>query len=76
MKKFLLIVTLILALTLSGCNKYDIRTESSDYRLTIVYSDGYTTIYKDNNTGVQYIRSYDAGICVMLNADGTPYTGD
>lgn len=28
-----------------------------------------------NSSGVQYFSRYKSGTCVMVNADGTPYTG-
>ena len=30
----------------------------------------------NNATGVQYFARSNSGTCVMVNADGTPYTGE
>ena len=31
-------------------------------------------IYVDTLTGVQYLRVYSGGVCVMVDADGKPLT--
>lgn len=33
-------------------------------------------IYVDTLTGVQYLRVYRGGVCVMVDADGKPLTLD
>ena len=48
--------------------------DGNDYRMSLLYNDGFCLIYRDNNTNVQYIRIGN-GVTVMLNPDGTPYTG-
>ena len=78
MKKILLLV-LVLAITavfLSGCfNKYSQDRDGADGRMTVIFNDGWAIIYRDNDTGVQYLSRSNCGTCVMVNADGTPYTG-
>jgi len=32
-------------------------------------------VYRHEQTGVYYIATNNGGVCVMVNADGTPYTG-
>lgn len=32
-------------------------------------------VYRHEQTGVYYIVTYKGGVCVVVNADGTPYTG-
>ena len=34
------------------------------------------TIYQHKDTGVYYLQFEKRGFTVMLNADGTPYTGE
>lgn len=64
-----------IAILLCSCswNKFSIDTENSDGRMTVIFSDGYAIIYRDNETGVQYFSRSYSGSCVMVNADGTPY---
>lgn len=79
MKKALLIVlALVLALACCGCsyNKVVLDNKNSDGRITVLYIDCYVTLYRDEATGVQYISSPYGGICVVVNQDGTPYTGE
>lgn len=81
MKKRLLLLAMTLAVLIiamtGGCsyNAIDKDTSEGDGRLTLIYEDGLCTIYRDNDTGVQYISQYNRGTCVMVNDDGTPYTG-
>lgn len=74
---FCLILGVVLVLVLCGCglNKSHQDKVGNDYRMTVIYDDGWCVIYRDNETGVQYLSRPDAGTCVMVNADGTPYTG-
>lgn len=81
MKKVLcVLLAVIFALCLSGCNPNfswnatKAQTEGNDGRMTLIYNDGWALIYKDNETGVQYLRA-GGGVTVMVNTDGTPYTG-
>ena len=43
--------------------------------MSVVFRDGDCWIYRHNETGVYYLSYRGAGVTVMLNADGTPYTG-
>ena len=74
MKKILcLILIIVMALTLVGCGKAN---ANSSERIQRIYDDGLFQIYKDTETGVHYLFSYQrGGLTVMFNADGTPYTG-
>lgn len=67
-----------IAILLCGCglhdwNEFNADNENSDGRMTVVFNDGFATIYRDNETGVQYFSRANCGSCVMVNADGTPY---
>lgn len=43
----------------------------------IVVESGFDyTIYQHKDTGVYYLQFEHRGLTVMLNADGTPYTGE
>ena len=78
MKKVLcVILSFFLTVCLSGCNfnTFEQQTEGNDGRMTLIYNDGWALIYKDNETGVQYLRVGN-GVAVMVNTDGTPYTGE
>ena len=78
MKKLVLIVCcLITALTISACayNKTTRDNAQNDNRMSLIYTDGFCSIYRDNETGVQYFGKGNGGTCVMLGEDGLPYTG-
>lgn len=65
----------VMALLLIGCNKTKNETKESDGRMSLIFGGAYARVYRDNNTGVQYLSVYESGTCVLVNADGTPYTG-
>lgn len=46
--------------------------------VTLTYTDYGINyyVYKHEQTGVYYLFSKNGGFCVMLNPDGTPYTGE
>lgn len=77
MNKRIALLSLIAIFLLSGCswNKTEISNSSNDGRMTLLYNDGFCTIYQDNETGVQYFSRADSGSCVMVDANGDPYTG-
>lgn len=73
----------ILMVLCTGCGgstkkEYD-SAEDKPKMMTVVDSNLEYTIYKHDVTGVHYF-STDAGygnaVCVMLNADGTPFVGE
>lgn len=86
MKKIMVILCVITALLLSGCNggqAHSIPGYSTQYSVPNIVdlAEGridYTYSYVvDNNTGVVYIQVSGfrrVGITVALNADGTPIT--
>jgi len=80
MKKALcFILCIAVVLVLCGCvsyNKSRFENDLNDNRMSLIYADGYCTIYRDNATGVQYFGKGNGGTCVMVNADGSPYTGE
>ncbi len=73
-------LTMLIVLALGGCNT----TKSVDDRnapseMTVIDKTGGYVIYKHDKTGVCYfcvIGSDGKSVCVMLNPDGTPYTGE
>jgi hypothetical protein len=59
----------LLTLALCGCNK----AEAGNRRLWILdASPRYYEIYVDNLTGVQYLKTYQGGVCVMVDTEGKP----
>ena len=78
----LILLAVILVVACTGCNNtkkaYE-GAENAPKMMTVVDStDGYT-IYKHDETGVHYFcrdAGYGKSVCVMLNADGSPYTGE
>jgi hypothetical protein len=76
----LLLVTMLVAVC-TGCNttktEYDDKDDAQEM-MTVVDSTAGYTIYKHDETGVHYFcrdAGYGKSVCVMVNADGTPYTG-
>ena len=74
MKRVLCVLLFLgLMFCLSGCwNDSDVQTSGSDGRLTYLYNDGFNTIVRDNQTGVQYLSRSNCGTCVMVDVDGKP----
>ena len=69
MKRVIAITILtLLILALSGCGK----AEAGTYRLRTLETGALYTIYVDNLTGIQYLRTYKGGVCVMVDAEGKP----
>lgn len=69
MKRVIAITILILlTLALCGCTK----AEASNHRLRTLDTGLMYEIYVDNLTGVQYLRTYKGGVCVMVDAEGKP----
>lgn len=72
LKTILFATILTVGLLIAGCGS-TVADEST--RISLIYTDSTVYIYRDNETGVQYISRYNAGTCVMVDADGNPYTG-
>lgn len=69
MKRIIAIAILtLLALALCGCGK----AEAGTYRLRTLETGALYTIYVDNLTGIQYLSTYQGGICIMVDAEGRP----
>lgn len=70
MKRAIVIIMLVVLLSVSmcGCNE----AEAGNRRLWILDSGTMGEIYVDNLTGVQYLRTYRGGVCVMVDAEGKP----
>lgn len=69
MKRVIAITILtLLTLAMCGCNE----AEAGNHRLWILDSGVMYGIYVDNLTGVQYLRTYKGGMCVMVDAEGRP----
>lgn len=81
MKKILSVfMALMMVLVMTGCTKKAYETQTDAPKMMTVVDDtaGYT-IYKHDYTGVHYFcrdAGYGKSVCVMVNADGTPYTGE
>lgn len=69
MKRVIAITILtLLTLALCGCTK----AEASNHRLRTLDTGLMYEIYVDNLTGIQYLRTYQGGICIMVDAEGRP----
>lgn len=69
MKRVIAITILtLLTLALCGCGK----AETDNHRLRILERGAMYEIYVDNLTGIQYLRTYKGGMCVMVDAEGKP----
>jgi hypothetical protein len=58
----------LLTLALCGCGK----AEAGTYRLRTLETGATYVIYVDNLTNIQYLRAYEGGVCVMVDAAGRP----
>lgn len=80
MKKIFVFLAALALLLLCGCGYSEASTEQEQGPnvIELVYrSDlGGWQIVRDTRTGVQYVCATQIGICVMVNPDGTPYTGE
>ena len=79
MKKLIIIAT-ILALAMTGCSnmQFDEKPTRND-RFSCTSREALQAIITDNETGVKYLFvkfGYAGGLTPLLNADGTPYTGE
>lgn len=69
MKRVIAITILtLLTLALSGCGK----AEAGNHRLRTLDTGLMYEIFVDNLTGIQYLRTYKGGVCVMVDAEGKP----
>lgn len=78
-KMILLAVLVMVIACFSGCNSTK-KNGTPTHEMTVVDETIGYTIYKHDVTGVYYFcrdgGSYGRSVCVMLNPDGTPYTGE
>lgn len=81
MKKLICIaLCVVMVMGLCGCygrTKRDYGEEAPHVMSIVDVTNGYT-IYLHDETGVWYFcrdGGYGKSVCVMLNPDGTPYTG-
>lgn len=69
MKRVIAITILtLLTLALCGCGK----AEAGNNRLRTLDTGLMYEIFVDNLTGIQYLRTYKGGVCVMVDAEGKP----
>ena len=79
MKKIVTIILSILFVAcLSACayNKCSYDTSMGDYRMKVIFNDGFAMIYVDTETGVQYFSRSNCGTCVMVDENGCPIIYD
>lgn len=75
MKRAIAMAMLALLIT-SACGCVDGETTeiSNNGRVQVIETGVAHVIYFDTLTGVQYLRVYNGGVCVMVDADGKPLT--
>lgn len=80
MKKIIVaLLTFLIVFAFCGCeNTSGNETSLNTFHMTKCYDDRRIRIYRHEETGVYYLAddTCSAGWCVMVNADGTPYTGE
>lgn len=75
MKRAIVIIMLVVLLSVSLCGC--VKAEAGNRRLWVLdASPGYYEIYVDKLTGVQYLRTYKGGVCVMVDTEGKPLIWD
>ena len=73
MKRVIVIILILLILAaLCGCNETEIEVDADNERLWTLETGLMYVIYVDDLTGVQYLRTYQGGVCVMVDAEGKP----
>lgn len=73
------LLAVLIVFAFCGCeDSSDDETSLNTIHITNCYDDEVIQIYRHEETGVYYLggSSYRSGWCVMVNADGTPYTGE
>jgi len=78
-KALIMLCVLVCVVSFSACShEYIFHSGSAgeNNRMSVVYNSGNTIIYRDNETGVQYISRFNCGTCVVVDRDGKPYIGD
>ncbi len=69
-------MAMLALLIISACGRVDGETTeiSNNRRVQVIETGATYVIYVDTLTGVQYLRIYSGGVCVMVDADGKPLT--
>lgn len=77
MKKLVLIVLCVVMLVmLCACNNKDNTYKQEQDSMFTVLEKGFNyVVFQQKDTGVVYIRGSSSSITVLVNPDGTPYTG-
>lgn len=70
MKRAIVIIMLVVLLSVSLCGC--VKAEAGNRRLWVLDASPMYEIYVDNLTGIQYLRAYTGGVCVMVDAEGKP----
>ena len=71
--KRVIAITMLILLTLALCGCVKAEAEARNRRLWVLdVCSGYYEIYVVKLTGVQYLRTYKGGVCVMVDAEGKP----
>lgn len=64
-------VILVFGMTACGQNKEDYIKDETMI-MNVIETGSIHSVYVDTETGVMYLRTYNGGVCVMVNPDGTP----
>lgn len=64
----------LLIISACGCVDGETTEISNNGRVQVIETGVMHVIYIDTLTGVQYLRVYNGGVCVMVDADGKPLT--
>lgn len=74
LKYIVVAVLLFMVSFVGGCCGADAKTAEAyePKRMSLVEDCKGFYIYKDNVTGVHYLRSSSGGICIMVDAEGKP----
>lgn len=70
MKRAIVIIMLVVLLPVSLCGC--VKAEAGNRRLWVLDASPMYEIYVDNLTGIQYLRTYKGGVCVIVDAEGKP----
>ena len=62
----------LLIISACGCVDGETTEISNNWRVQVIETGATHVIYVDTLTGVQYLRVYSGGVCVMVDAEGKP----
>lgn len=70
-----IVLCVVITFVLIGCDESPAPAEMRVEQMTLMDSPHPFRVYRHDSTGVYYLICNYGGTTIMVNADGTPYTG-